>query len=459
MIRNVTTTSDTARRDPAARPPGPRFGTLGSIRRIRERQLTGFLDDLRADHPRLTYVRLGDEYAYLLFEPDLARSLFAEHGRDTTKGRGLERAREILGQGLLTSEGAFHRQQRRLVQPAFHGDRIAGYAEIMRDEAVRASAEWADGRHVLMAEEMGALTLRIVGRSLFGSQLSDADIRTVSDAIDTLFGSFSRLMLPWAAVLNRLPTRRNRRLLAARDGLDALVYRLIAEHRGGGDNGDLLSMLLLARDEAGEPMPDVQIRDEVLTVLLAGHETTAMALTWTWLLLARNPVAAARLHREVDPGAEDLPYARAVVAESMRLFPPAWIIGRRASADLVVDGWTVPAGTLVTTSPWVLHRDDRWWGDGQAFRPERWLTAEGTFAETAPGQPRGAYFPFGAGRRVCIGESFAWTEAVLVLATLARDWAPEALPELSAEVRPAITLRPADRTPMVLRRRGVARST
>ena len=458
----MTTTSDSTRRDPAARPPGPRFGTVGSLRRIRDRQLTGFLDDLRADHPRMTYVRLGDEYAYLLFEPDLARSLFAEHGRDTTKGRGLERAREILGQGLLTSEGAFHREQRRLVQPAFHGDRISAYAEIMRDEAVRTSAKWADGRRVLMAEEMGALTLRIVGRSLFGSQLSEADIHTVSDAVNTLFGSFSRLLMPWAGVVGRLPTRRNRRLFAARAGLDALVYRLISEHRGAGDNGDLLSMLLLARDSGGEPMPDVQIRDEVLTVLLAGHETTAMALTWTWLLLARNPAAAARLNAEVDAAPDELgalPYTRAVVAESMRIFPPAWIIGRRAAADLVVDGWTVPAGTLITTSPWVLHRDDRWWGDGQAFRPERWLTADGTFDEAAPGQPRGAYFPFGAGRRVCIGESFAWTEAVLALATLARHWAPEMLPETSAEVRPAITLRPADRTPMILRRRGVAPST
>jgi cytochrome P450 len=188
-----------------------------------------------------------------------------------------------------------------------------------------------------------------------------------------------------------------------------------------------------------------------------------MALTWTWLLLARHPEAAARLHSEIDAAvdadAAHLPYARAVVAESMRMFPPAWIIGRRAAADLVVDGWTVPAGTLITTSPWVLHHDDRWWGDGHVFRPERWLTAEGTFAETAPGQPRGAYFPFGAGRRVCIGESFAWTEAVLVLAALARDWAPGALPETSEDVRPAITLRPADRTPMVLRRRGVAGPT
>jgi cytochrome P450 len=267
--------------------------------------------------------------------------------------------------------------------------------------------------------------------------------------VNTLFGSFARLMMPWTGLLNRLPTRRNLRLLAARNALDALVYRLIAEHREHGDNGDLLSMLLLARDQAGEPMSDRQVRDEVLTLLLAGHETTAMSLTWTWLELAHHPEVADRLH--ASPGTD---YPRAVAAESMRLHPPAWIIGRRAAEDVTLDGWTIPRGTLITTSPWVLHRDDRWWGDAAAFRPERWLTADGRFDEHAPGQPRGAYFPFGAGRRVCIGESFAWTELAIALATLARDWAPETLPETSGDVYPAITLRPADGTPMVLRRRG-----
>jgi cytochrome P450 len=462
---NVTTEATrpgirTGRRIP--RPPGPHFGLLESLRRMRERQLTGLLDDIRADHPRMTYVRLGDEHLYLLFEPDLARALFADLGRVTTKGRGLERAKEILGQGLLTSEGEFHRAQRRLVQPAFHGERIAGYAQIMRDEAAATSAAWEDGRQVLMTEEMGALALRIVGRSLFGSEMSAEDIHRVSTAVNTLFGSFTRLMMPWTFLLNRLPTRRNLGLLRARNNLDALVYRMIAEHRANGDNGDLLSMLLLARDENGRPMSDRQVRDEVLTVLLAGHETTAMALSWTWLLLARNPGAAARLHDEVDAAPDDyraLPYTRAVVAESMRHFPPAWIIGRRVVADVELDGWQIPAGTLVTTSPWVLHRDDRWWGDASAFRPERWLDADRAFDEAAPGQPRGAYFPFGAGRRVCIGESFAWTEAVLALATLARSWAPELLPGTTDAVHPAITLRPADRTPMVLRRRPDVLST
>jgi cytochrome P450 len=429
---------------------------------MRRRQLTGLLDDLRAEYPRITYVRLGDEHVYLLFEPDLARALFADLGRDTTKGRGLERAREILGQGLLTSEGALHRTQRRLVQPAFHGERIAAYAQVMVEEAEATSADWRDGQQVLMTEEMGAMALRIVGRSLFGSHLSETDIQRVAGAVTTLFGSFTRLMMPWTAVLNRLPTRRNLGLLRARNDLDALVYRLIAEHREAGDSGDLLSMLLLARDERGDPMSDRQVRDEVLTVLLAGHETTAMALTWTWLLLARHPEAAARLHAELSTNAElsggplqysRLPYTRAVVAESMRVFPPAWIIGRRAVADVELDGWRIPAGTLITTSPWVLHRDDRWWGDAGTYRPERWLRPDGAFDESAPGQPRGAYFPFGAGRRVCIGESFAWTEAVLALATLARDWAPRLCPETSDAVHPAITLRPADRAPMVLRRR------
>jgi cytochrome P450 len=256
--------------------------------------------------------------------------------------------------------------------------------------------------------------------------------------------------------------------------LDALVYRLIAEHRAAGDTGDLLSMLLMVRDAEhpeGTGMSDKQVRDEALTLLLAGHETTANALTWTWLLLDGNRAAAARLHGEVDalgrpPEPTDLdalPYTRAVIAESMRLYPPAWVIGRRATEPIEVDSYTIPAGSLIATSQWIVHRDSRWWGDGEAFRPERWLTPDGRFDEVAPGAPRGAYFPFGAGRRVCAGESFAWTEAVLVLATLAQVWAPTAVdpadpgtppdPEVTMATRPAVTLRPAHGAPMRLRYR------
>jgi cytochrome P450 len=266
-------------------------------------------------------------------------------------------------------------------------------------------------------------------------------------------------MVPGGALLNRLPLPSTRVLMSAISELDTVVGRLIAEQRAGlGDDGTVLAMLLHARDEDGRPMPDRLVRDEVLTLMLAGHETTANALDWTWLLLDRNRAAADRLHAELDaapanPRLAELPYTHAVIAESMRLYPPAWVIGRRMTADVTLAGWSIPAGSLVLASQWVVHRDARWWPDAHAFTPERWLTADGRYDEAAPGQPRGAYFPFGMGRRVCIGESFAWTEAVLALAALARDWAPTLVPGHPIALRPAVTLRPMHGLRMVLHRR------
>jgi cytochrome P450 len=309
-----------------------------------------------------------------------------------------------------------------------------------------------------MAEDMAALTLRIVGQTLFAADLTE-DSTAVSTAMAQLLSRYQRVMLPGARLLNRLPLPSTRVLMSAITELDAVVDRLIAEQRAGlGDDGTVLALLLRARDEDGRPMPDRLVRDEVLTLMLAGHETTANALVWTWLLLDRNPAAAERLHAELDAASSrarmaELPYTHAVIAESMRLYPPAWVIGRRMIADVTLAGWSIPAGSLVLASQWVTHRDPRWWPDARAFTPERWLTADGRFDEAAPGQPRGVYFPFGMGRRVCIGESFAWTEAVLVLAALARDWGPSLVPGHTIALRPAVTLRPMHGMRMVLHRR------
>ena len=388
------------------------------------------------------------------------RELFGPLGRVGRKGRGLEQTRVLLGDGLLTSEGDLHRRQRRLIQPAFHATRIDAYARIMRTAAAELPerAGWADGTVRDMAPDMAALTLRIVGQTLFAADLTD-DSTAVSAALAELLGRFQRVMLPGGALLNRLPLPSTRVLMSAIAELDTVVGRLIAEQRAGlGDDGTVLAMLLHARDEDGRPMPDRLVRDEVLTLMLAGHETTANALDWTWLLLDRNRAAADRLHTELDaapanPRLSELPYTHAVIAESMRLYPPAWVIGRRMTADVTLAGWSIPAGSLVLASQWVVQRDARWWPDAHAFTPERWLTADGRYDEAAPGQPRGAYFPFGMGRRVCIGESFAWTEAVLALAALARDWAPTLVPGHPIALRPAVTLRPMHGLRMVLHRR------
>jgi cytochrome P450 len=444
---------------PLERPPGPELGRLELLRLLRSRQLTAYLDRAAEAAPELAHFRIGREHAYLLGTPELVRELFGPLGRVGRKGRGLEQTKVLLGDGLLTSEGELHRRQRRLIQPAFHASRIEAYAQSMRVAAAElpGRAGWADGAVRDVAADMAALTLRIVGQTLFAADLTD-DSTAVSGALAELLGRFQRTMVPGGALLNRLPLPSTRLLMEAIGELDTVVARLIAEQRAGlGDDGTVLAMLLQARDEDGRAMPDRQVRDEVLTLMLAGHETTANALAWTWLLLDRNPAAADRLHAEVDaaaPAAQpaELPYTRAVIAESMRLYPPAWVIGRRMTADVTLAGWPVPAGSLVLASQWVIQRDPRWWPDAREFRPERWL-AGGAFDESAPGQPRGAYFPFGMGRRVCIGESFAWTEAVLALAALARDWAPSLVPGHPVVLRPAVTLRPMHGLRMVLHRR------
>src|SRR5829696_4183271 len=402
----------------AARPPGPDLGLLEIARLVRSRRLTEFVERAAERGPTVSRFRVGGDHLYLVGTPELVRELFGPLGRVTAKGRGLEQSRRLLGQGLLTSEGDLHRQQRRLIQPAFHSGRVQAYAASMRQEAAALPerAGWADGAVRDVAADMAALTLRIVGRTLFAADLA-GDSDRVYAALSELLTRFQRVMVPGGVLLNRLPLPSTRRLTAAIAELDGVVMRMVAQHRSrGGDDDSVLGWLLAARDSGGQPMPDRQVRDEVLTLMLAGHETTANALSWSWLLLDRNPAAADRLH-----------------------------------AELALAGWTVPAGSLVAASQWVLHRDARWWPEPLEFRPERWIGPDG-FDESAPGQPRGAYFPFGMGRRVCIGESFAWTEAVLVLAALARDWAPALVPGHPVAVRSAVTLRPAGGMPMILTR-------
>ena len=447
------------------RPPGPEVGALEMLRLLRSRRPTDFLELVATESPSLGHFRLGREHFYLLGTPELIRGLLLGHGRVAAKGRGLEQARRLLGAGLLTSEGELHRRQRRLLQPAFHADRIRAYAEQMRAAAVEVTAagRWRDGQVRDVAADMAELALRIVGRALFATDLT-ADAGGVTAALSTFLGRAQRVMIPGGPLLNRLPLPSTRRLAAAGADLDRVVYRLVSEHRAAGDRGDMLSMLLAARDSDGTAMPDRQVRDEVLTMVLAGYETTANVLAWAWMLLDRHPPAAQRLHAEVDalpaaPGYGDLdrlPWTHAVLAETMRLYPPSWAIGRRLLADVTVDGWPVPARSICVASQWVTHRDPRWWAEPAAYRPDRWLDASGGYDAAAPGHPRGAYFPFGMGRRVCIGESFAWTEAVLVLATLARDWAPALVPGHPVDTRPAITLRPAHGLRMVLRRRSTS---
>ena len=446
------------RRRDVARPAGPR--PITALRGLTSPAAPDFLASIERDYQPLAHTRLGREHAYVLTSPQAIVDVFIGHGRQTMKGRGLQGAKAILGNGLLTSEGDVHLRNRRLVQPAFHRDRIAAYSSDMVRLAQAHEERWQDGDVIDMQVDMSALTLAIVGTTLFGADLT-GEAKQVGEALeDLLNGMGSRLFLGPAALRIKTPARQ--RGLAAISQIDAIVQRMIDDHRATGDTGDMLSMLIAAEEE-GATFDDAQVRDEAMTLVLAGHETTAMTLTWTWLLLSRNPAAAEWLQEELDeflggraPTMADLPMlprTRAIIAESIRLYPPACIQGRRLLTDVEVDEWTLPAGALVLASQYALHRSPRWWPSSQSFRPERWLDEDGAFSEDAPGQPRGAWFPFGWGNRRCIGEQFAWTEATLVLATLAQRWRPELVPGTIVTPRPAVTLRTGDGVPMTLRRR------
>lgn len=401
----------------------------------------------------LVYFTMGPQQVYFVNHPDLIREVLVNQQAAFRKSRILQKAKVLLGEGLLTSEGEFHLRQRRLVQPLFHRDRLAGYANSMVELAGRTASQWQDGATFDMHREMAKLTLAIVARTLFSANV-DEQSDEIGEAMTALIELFEMALLPFSELLEKLPLPSSRRFRKARALLDATIYRIIAERRATGeDNGDLLSMLILALDEEGGTgrMTDQQVRDEAITLFIAGHETTAVALTWTWLLLAQNPEAEQRFHEEIDrvtPSFDTLPqleYTRAVLAESMRLFPPAWAIGRMALRDVQLGGYTVPTGSVLVLSPYITHRDPRFWEAPTEFRPERFLTE----AE----RPKFAYYPFGAGTRICIGERFAWMEGTLLLAVLGKKWKMDAA---GGEVKQhaVITLRPKGGLPMrVIERR------
>ena len=405
-----------------------------------------FLTELRDRYGDIARVPLGSETLYLFSHPDLVRDVLVTNHRNFHKGRGLERAKILLGEGLLTSEGDFHLRQRRLAQPAFHRQRVAAYGTTMATYAASRRDRWQSGATIDAHHEMMALTLAIVGKTLFDADV-EHEAAEIGAALATTFESFSfGFFLPFGELLERLPLPATLRFRKARARLDATIYRLIEERRRtGGDRGDLLSMLLLAQDTEGDGggMTDLQLRDEAMTIFLAGHETTANALTWTWYLLSQHPAVEARLHAEIDsalggrlPTADDLallPYTRMVLAESMRLYPPAWLVGRRALGPFESNGYTIPGRSIILVSQYVMHRDARWFPDPERFDPERFTP------EREAARARYAWFPFGGGPRACIGQHFSMLESVLGLAVLLREFEVEAV-DTEVELGQGITL-------------------
>jgi len=434
------------------------LSVLGRLLEFRRDPL-GFLQAAAAADGDVARFRLGAQNIVLLSHPDDIRDLLITHNTRFVKNRMLHRARILLGEGLLTSEEPRHTRQRKLVQPAFYRERLPGYANAMVEQSERAAAHWQPGQTLQLNEEMMRLTLGIVADTLFSAQVDDT-AATVGAALTEILEMFDLLMLPMSEYVVRLPllpvARRFRR---ARRQLDDIVYGIIARRRQSGhDPGDLLAMLLAARDEDVQPMTDTEVRDEALTLFLAGHETTATALTWTWYLLSQHPEVEARLHAELDkvlagrrPTFEDfqlLPYTEMVLAESMRLYPPAWAIGRRAIEPHTVRGQQFSVDTIFLASPYVTHRIAALWPEPEKFDPER-------FRPTArEARHRFAYFPFGGGPRVCIGERFAWLEGVLVLATIARHWRFQVERSSRPVPLPLITLRQKDGLRATLARRS-----
>ena len=436
--------------------PGPRQRYPGEFALAVVRRPLELFEELAHLHGDVAGIRIASQPVVLVSDPERIRDVLVTHGRMFHKGRGLERAKMLLGEGLLTSEDELHLRQRRLAQPAFHRARIAAYAETMATYAARRSEKWRDGERLDVAREMAAYTLAVVGKTLFDADI-EGEAHEIGEALGAAIDAFNLSVLPFGELLEKLPIPTTLRFRRGRERLDATIYRLIAERRASGeDRGDLLSMLLLAQDSEGDGagMSDRQLRDEAMTLLLAGHETTANLLTWTWYLLSQHPDVEAALHAEVDAvpaeqlGADDLarlPFTRAVLTESMRLFPPAWIIGRRAMEPYRIGDHELPARTIVLTSQWVVHRDPRWWPEADRFLPARWMPGGSALDAT---RPKFSYFPFGAGTRVCIGEQFAWLEGTLALATMARRWRLRLVSGTPVVPQPVVTLRVRGGLPM-----------
>jgi cytochrome P450 len=416
-----------------------------------------------ADHGDIVRLQFGPHRYFVLNHPDAIKHVLVDHPKNYTKSRNYDGLKLVLGRGLLTSEGEAWRQQRKIAQPAFHRERLGSFARSMVRCTDDLLEQWEPrrGERVDVHAEMMRLTLRIVGQTFFGADV-DRDAAAIGEALRVVIQYAHGYVEQIVQVPVWVPTPRNVRFRKAMRTLDGVVRRIIDERRRSGEAGDdLLAMYLSARDESGEPLPDDLVRDEVMTMVLAGHETTANALTWSWYLLSRRPDVARRVREEVHavlgdraPDVADLPrldLCTRVVQESLRLYPPAWSFERQAVEDDEVMGFSVPAGTIIGMCPYILHRSRAWWDDPETFDPDRFTP------ERSAARPRYAYLPFGGGPRTCIGSAFAMMEAQIVVAMIARRFAFEAPPERNVEIDLDITLRP--RNGMKLRLDGRATAT
>lgn len=466
--------STTATTSAPRRPPGPRGIPIMGTSFMASRDSTRTLTRWAREYGDIVYYRFFGLHFYVLLHPQHIEQVLLGKTGNFVKGITSRANPELFGNGLLTSDGDFWRRQRKLSNPAFHRESLVRYADITTEEATRLLQGWKNGETRNIHNDMMNVTLHIVLRSLFGSDLGES-MKVIEPALDAIMVSSSGFHS--IAFFLGLPTPTRARHFRAVREINRVVYALIARGRdklkgsetrasnsgqqNAGSAKDLLTLLLTARDEDGNSMSDQQLRDEVITLLLAGHETTALNLSWTWFLLAQHPEVEEKLRAELDavlggrlPGAADLPklqYTDRVIREALRLYPPAWRILRRTEEPFAVGDYVLPAGSNIVLSQWVTQRDLRWFSEPESFYPDRWSE------ETVAKLPRFAYFPFGGGPRVCIGAGFAMMEATLLLATIAQRFRLLLAPNQRIEPLASITLRPKNGIRVVLEERAIAR--
>jgi len=415
------------------------------------------LIDISHTYGDIAHFKFGRQNVYLLSRPDYIEDVLVTNYKNFIKSRGLQVSRRLLGNGLVTSEGEYHDKQRHLIQPTFYPKRIKSYADIMVKQALDMCNSWNDGTILDIHKEMIKLTLAIICKTVLGYDIEPGHDE-VGDNLKTCMKYFNRLLMPFGELIEKIPLLPlNKGFQTAKRDLDSIVYRMIKEHRKKLDKGhekkeddDLLFTLLQAQDEEAGigKMTDEQLRDEVMTIFLAGHETTANALTWTYYLLSEHPTIETKLQEELHSifgsnktiiTADDVPrleYTEKILTESMRLYPPAWALGRQGIDDYKVGGYTIPKGSIILMSQYVMHRNPRYFPEPDRFYPDRWTE------EFKKQLPRFSYFPFGGGIRGCVGEPFAWLEAILLVATISRQWRMRHVPSHKVELKALITLRP-----------------
>src|SRR5919198_1846233 len=462
-------------------PPGPHSILPNKLLREFINNPIKTLMEIAHTYGDIAHFKFGRQHVYLLNNPQYIEDILIRNYKTFIKSRGLQVSKRLLGEGLVTSEGAYHDRQRRIIQPAFHPNFIKKYGEIMTSFAVSMCERWEDGITLDIHKQMINVTSAIISKAVLGSNINSEEGDEVGDALLVCAEYFNRLLMPFGELIEKIPILPiNKGFQRSKKKLDSIVYNMIKQHRENESKNlsdtDLLYSLLQAQDtEAGiERMTDLQLRDEVMTIFLAGHETTANALTWTFYLLSQHPTVEAKLYEELYtvlgndkrddnsgssssskintriPTIEDVPkleYTEKIFRESMRMYPPAWTIGRQAITDYKVDKYVIPAGSIILMSQYVMHHNPRYFSDPDNFYPNRWTK------ETKLHLPRFSYFPFGGGIRGCVGEPFAWMEGILLIATICQQWKMHHDASHKVELKPLITLRPKYGMRMKLDRR------